>query len=169
MRLVTQLIEELSGHRSIRAELNLHGSHPSAWTQLKSGRLVDLNQWVALRGGRVLAQLWVGAPDELPVEQVAARLRERRAELAQHPGKGTVHDDIVARFIERDKRITSEREAVLEQLLDASVARLQRRRQWTPLRISRLILNGFRGIDRLGSSARMAREKLPCSTLQHCS
>ena len=150
MRLVTKLIEDVRGRRSVQAELYLHGPLSSAWTLLKAGRLIGLSQSPVERGGHVLAELCVGAPDNIHEEQLATRIRDQREELARQPGREIAHDDLITVFIDRDGSILpEEREAVVEQLFEAAVARLRRREQWTWLRVVSLSLNGFRGVDQL--------------------
>ncbi len=151
MRLVAKLLENTRGWRSVQAELYLHGLLTRPEILLKTGRLIGLSQSPVDRGGRVLADLHTYAPDDVDEDRLAIWLRDVREGLAREPGKKIGQDDLITVFNERGEGsiVPEEREAVLEQLLDATAARLRRRKQWTRLRVDRLSLLGFRGVDEL--------------------
>lgn len=98
--------------------------------------------------GRELAELEVKASDELKDDQLEARLRGLREELVRSAGEAIHRDDVAATFV-LTVRMKPEREAILDQLLEAAATRLRQRRLWTPLRVLRLELTDFRAVDQL--------------------
>ena len=153
MRLSAQISEDVRGRQSDDAALYLHGpvawpdDPVSAWLEKNPGRRIDPPSYFP-GGGRTLASLEVLAPDDLSEEALAALIDAMRVDLPRMPGVWSKRDGVAARFT-RDERVAPEQQALLDKLLDSARARLQRRRRWTPIRVLRLELTDFRGVDQL--------------------
>ncbi|MFS8064898.1 MAG: AAA family ATPase [Byssovorax sp.] len=153
MRLSTQISEDTRGRRSDTAVLYMHGrvAWPddllSGWLQENPGRRVDPPLSFP-GGGRGLASLDVLAPDDLGEEKIEAYIDAMRADLSQMPGVWSKRDGVAARF-QREERVGPEQQTLLDKLLDSARARLRRRWRWTPIRVVRLELTDFRGVDQL--------------------
>ena len=153
MRLSTQISEDTRGRRSDTSALYLHGpvawpdDPVSAWIQKNPGRRIDPPLYFP-GGGRGLASLELLAPDSLGEEKIETLIEEMRADLAQTPGIWSKRAGVAARF-QRDERVGPEQQIILDELLSSARVRLRRRERWTPIRVVRLALTDFRGVDQL--------------------
>lgn len=153
MRISTQILEDARGRRSAQVSLYLHGgiaepATPLVLAQLPH-KLVDAENRSPGATNRVLAHLEVLAPDSVDEGLLGELLANGiRADLLRTPGEWSTLDGVAARFM-RAERVASEQEPLLRELMDAAQARIQRRRQTTSLRVERLELTDFRGIEQL--------------------
>ncbi|KYF76550.1 hypothetical protein BE17_48380 [Sorangium cellulosum] len=154
MHLNTQLVEDARGNQRTRAKLSLHGPIPwpedpaSWWEEDNPGKLVEHDLQSPTMEGRVPAYLDVLAPDDLDEEGFSAALQELRKELSTSP-QAWVRCGSVAAHFWLASRIEPQQSSILDALLEAANIRYRRRRLRVSLRISRLVLTDFRGIDQL--------------------
>jgi predicted ATP-binding protein involved in virulence len=149
MRLTAKMFEDSRGRRSIDVVLYLGGPfEPPAdlahLTQVPLTKRVDVDRPKAGVGShRDLAGITVTAPEDLD----AATFQSVREELEQS-GKNE-HRLAKFDFWSASDVPETEKASIFAQLLDAISVRLKRRERRTDLRILRLDLEDFRGIDRM--------------------
>ncbi|WP_437736260.1 AAA family ATPase [Sorangium sp. So ce1335] len=154
MHLNAQLVEDPRGNQRTRAKLSLHGpiawpEDPASWWEEDNpGKLVEHDVRSPAVEGRVPAYLDVLAPDELDEAGFAAALQELGKELARSPEAWVRRGGVAAHFW-RASRVAPQQESILDALLEAANVRVRRRRLRTSLRVTRLVLTDFRGIDQL--------------------
>jgi predicted ATP-binding protein involved in virulence len=154
MHLCAQIFQDARGRRSAQTSLRLDGpgAQPIDPEALKASphRPVDTEPKTPGGTNRVLAQLDVLAPDsldhELFGELVSSRMRE---DLTRAAGRWTKHEDAVAARFLQANGLTAEQDAILQQLIETAQVRLRRRREQTTVRVLRLDLTDFRGIEQL--------------------
>lgn len=156
MQVTARLIEGVGGKRQVETGLSLHGplewpkdpEEVVSWARLHPGRAVDLPGSVLSRqeplGYRTLASLDVYAPDDMEVgrvEEIVAKLLRQDTHFAHEA------DVVVCRAV--SAVLGDGAEKAIAGLHEAVVKRLRRRHAYVPIHVSRLELDGFRGIDRL--------------------
>lgn len=153
MRLYTEILEDPRGRRSAHAALYLHG--PIPWPEdpvsalsTNPGRPVDQERRAPGASTRTLAQLDLLALDEFDDDDLAALLESVRQDLLPYSGAWILREGIAVRFLRAD-RAAAEQYAILTELLESARIRLRRRRLRTALRVLRLELTDFRGVDHL--------------------
>jgi predicted ATP-binding protein involved in virulence len=155
MHLNTQLLEDARGHRSTRAKLSLHG--PLAWTDddpvafweaPNPGKLVDQDILSDTAGDRTIAYIDILAPDEMDETDLEAALGGLRDQLTRSPNEW-VRRGHVAAYLFLPPRLLQQQAGILDTLLEAAGVRVRRRQLRTSLRVLRLELTDFRGIDHL--------------------
>lgn len=154
MRLNAEMLEDPRGSRSVRTTVVLHGpiawpeGPVASWSAAPQEKPVDQESRLPGAATRTLANLDVLAPDDRDEGHVEAQLDVLREALSRLPGTWVEQQGICARFLVA-AQATAERDAILGELLQAARVRLQRRKRWTPLRVLRVELTDFRGIERL--------------------
>ena len=152
MRLIAKMLEDGRGSRSVRATVLLHGpiawseGPVASWSEATQEKPVDQESWLPGTATRTLAQLDVLAPDDRDEEHVAVQLDVLSEELSRSLSTWVEQQGVGARF-QLATRAAEERDAILGDLVQAARVRLRRRKRWTPLRVLRVELSDFRGID----------------------
>jgi predicted ATP-binding protein involved in virulence len=154
MRLNTQMLEDARGSRSVHPVLYLHGpvdwpAEPiSSWSAAPPSKPIDREPRSPGAATRLLANLDILAPDDLDDEQIEGGLRVLCDALREPTDTWVQHGRMGAR-LRLAARVAPERAAIVDKLLEAAHVRLRRRRLWTSLRVLRLSLEDFRGLDQL--------------------
>ena len=156
MRLSATLYEDVRGHRWTRVDLYLHGAVPwpeeprAQWVDDHPGRSVGHHVTSPAARSSPVSNLDVLAPDDQSEEGIVAALRELREDLCASPNEWAQRGPVAAYFHDYfPVSSATQRENTYDELVRAATARLQLRYAWTQLRVSRLDLADFRGIDQL--------------------
>lgn len=152
MHLLVEMLEDARGRRSVRTALSLHG--------LINKRGEDLHELASARSRRVdvqgvgasyrdLAQLVLIASDGFDEEWFQSALVDGlRDALLESPEEEIERGGLLALF-EHGERLADEQGAVLDQLIGAAMTRLRRRAQHTSVRVERIELTDYRGVDQI--------------------
>lgn len=153
MQLLTQMFEDPRGKRSTMATLYLHRTanvpvDSKDWST-KARTQMDPESRAPSVANRVVAELDLLAPDSLDEnglnDALSGGLRDA---LLNSVSVWAQTEVIAARYLRAD-RFIHEQDTILAALLDSARTRLRRRRLMTSLRIRRLDLIDYRGIEQM--------------------